>query len=214
MSKDISGLRVEYTSPGLDESEVRADPLAQFGAWFGEAVARDIPLANAMVLATADTGGRPAARYVLLKGYDAGGFVFYTSSLSRKGRELAENPRASLLFYWQVLHRQVRIEGCVERLSPDEADAYFASRPRASQISAWAADQSVEVPDRRYLHDRVAELNRRFGDGPVPRPEAWSGYRVRPQSLEFWQGQDNRLHGRILYRLDGAGAWNISRLAP
>ena len=212
--KDINGLRVEYTSPGLEERDLRDDPVAQFEAWFDEAVTAEIPLANAMVLATADADGAPAARYVLLKGYDADGFVFYTSSLSRKGGELARNPRAALLFYWQPLHRQVRVEGPVERLPAERADLYFRSRPRDSQISAWVADQSQPVPDRDYLQDRVAELDRRFGDDPVPRPEAWLGYRVKPESLEFWQGQDNRLHDRILYRRDGAGGWTLTRLAP
>lgn len=166
-----------------------------------------------MTLATADQEGNPDARIVLLKSFDDSGFVFYTNYQSRKGKELAEIPRACLLFYWSSLWRQVRIEGAVEKTSDAESDAYFQSRPVGSKLGAWASNQSEVVASREILEARFAELQQRFGDN-VPRPEHWGGYRVRPTAIEFWQGQENRLHDRLRYRLRGDGSWTIERLGP
>jgi len=214
MKRDIADLRVEYETAGLHERDIHGDPLVQFDRWFQEALAAGIDVPNAMVLATADGQGRPSARYVLLKEYDEGGFVFYTSSHSRKGRELAENPRAALVFYWSALHRQVHIEGGVTQLEPDKADGYFQSRPRGSQISAWVGTQSSIIESREKMEDKARALSREFASRPVPRPDNWLGYRVRPESIEFWQGRENRLHDRIRYQRNTTGSWITSRLVP
>jgi len=198
----------------LDESGVQQDPIRQFSAWYSQAIAHGIETPEVMVLATSDDEGKPTARCVLLKGHDEQGFVFYTHTISVKGRHLAANPRAALVFYWAGMHRQVRVEGTVEPVSGGEADAYFASRPYGSRISAWAAPQSSVVRDRGYLEQRFAEFDRKFRGGVVPRPDTWSGYRVRPESLEFWQGRESRLHDRIRYRRGPEGKWIIERLAP
>jgi pyridoxamine 5'-phosphate oxidase len=166
-----------------------------------------------MTLATAGTDGQPSARIVLLKSFDDRGFVFYTNYQSRKGQELAENPRASLLFYWPQLWRQVRIEGVVEKTSAAESEAYFQSRPLGSKLGAWASNQSQVVDQRETLEARFAELQMRFGED-IPRPEHWGGYRLKPNSIEFWQGRDNRLHDRLRYRLQESGVWLIERLGP
>ena len=211
---DISDLRLEYESIGLHEKDVDKDPVSQFGSWFQAALDRGIELANAMVLATADSKGRPTARYVLLKEYNNTGFVFYTNRLSRKGRDMEENPLAALVFYWKEMHRQVRIEGGVEQLPVEKADEYFKTRPRGSQISTWVAVQSDVIAGRENMKNKVTELTQRFLNRPVPRPESWAGYRVRPEVMEFWQGQENRLHDRIVYQREQSGKWIISRLAP
>ena len=166
-----------------------------------------------MALATTGTDGQPSARIVLLKSFDDRGFVFYTNYQSRKGQELSENPRASLLFYWPQLWRQVRIEGVVEKISPAESEAYFQSRPLGSKLGAWASNQSEVVDQRETLEARFAELQKRFGED-IPRPEHWGGYRLKPNSIEFWQGRDNRLHDRLRYRLQDNGSWLIERLGP
>ena len=210
---DLSAMRREYRHAALREDEVLADPIAQFGAWFEDAVGAGLEMPNAMVLATADRQGRPAARYVLMKGFDQEGFVFFTHSTSAKGAQLAENPRAALVFYWEAMHRQVRVEGDVAEVTGKEADEYFRTRPHGSRLSVWVAPQSSEVPGREFLERRYAELESRYPE-EVPRPKTWTGYRVRPTVIEFWQGRENRLHDRILYSREDGSGWKRVRLAP
>jgi pyridoxamine 5'-phosphate oxidase len=193
-----------------------ADPLREFQNWFDEAAGAGVPEPDAMILATATPDGMPSSRVVLLKGVDARGFRFFTHYESRKARELAANPNAALLFYWFPIHKQVRIEGKIEKLSAAESDEYFASRPRGSQLGAWASPQSQPIPDRANLETRVAELERKYAGKPVPRPPNWGGYRLVPERIEFWTRGENRLHDRLSYaRKGGAGAsWTVVRLAP
>lgn len=198
----------------LAEGGVDPDPLKQFGRWLSEAGAAGIRAPEAMALATAGADGAPSVRMVLLKGADERGFAFYSGYGSRKGRELQTNPRAALLFHWDVLGRQVRVEGPVERVDPAESDAYFASRPRASRLAAWAATQSERVRDRDALEEGVAAAAARFGDGAVERPAGWGGYRLRPERYEFWQHRDSRLHDRLAYEPRPGGGWTLVRLAP
>lgn len=208
----IASLRREYMGESLDEADVAADPFVQFQRWFDEALRAELPMPNAMTLATATAEGAPSARIVLLKGIDHDGFVFYTNYLSRKGRELANNPRAALLFHWTELEREVRIEGGVEKVSADESDEYFASRPLGSRHAAIASPQSEPVANRAALERKFAEVAARQGDA-AQRPAHWGGYRLRPAAVEFWQGRPNRLHDRLLYTLQ-AGHWTLGRLAP
>lgn len=214
MAADLSDFRPEYRNAALNEADLDPDPIRQFDQWFNLAVASGLELPNAMALATAGEDGRPTARYVLLKKYDAAGFVFYSHSASLKGRQMAENPRAALLFYWALQHRQIRIEGRVEPLPAEDADEYFESRPYGSRLSAWVAPQSSRVDSRHALEERMAELAAYYGEGAVPRPETWIGYRVWPELMEFWQGRENRLHDRILYVRESRTQWTMRRLAP
>jgi pyridoxamine 5'-phosphate oxidase len=200
--------------PYLAEDMLADDPLDQFGAWMADAVAAGVPEPTAMVLATVSASGRPRARTVLLKHYDSGGFTFYTNRTSRKGTDLAEVPRACLVFPWYPMHRQVIIEGSVSALSTEESEPYFHSRPRGSQLGAWASRQSSVIGSRAELEDRYAELERRWPEGTaVPMPDFWGGYRVAPEVVEFWQGRVNRMHDRFRYRRE-AGRWVVERLAP
>lgn len=190
------------------------DPIRRFREWLDLAVRHGFREPNAMALATGDAAGRPSVRMVLLKGVDDSGFVFFTNYESRKGRELAANPRASLAFYWDALERQVRIEGSVERVGADESDAYFASRPRGSRIAAAASPQSEPIPDRESLERRYRELDARFPGDTIPRPPHWGGYRLVPESIEFWEGRPDRMHDRTRYRREPGGDWRVDRLAP
>lgn len=214
MDRKVADLRNEYTRAGLDETDLRPDPLAQFRGWFEDALAAGLHEPNAMTLATATPDGKPSARVVLLKGFDERGFVFYTNYEGRKGEELARNPRAALVFYWGELERQVRIEGRASRVPERESDAYYASRPRGSRLGAWASEQSRPVESREVLESRLRALEREYEGREVPRPPFWGGYRVEPEAVEFWQGRQNRLHDRIVYRRRGAGGWEIERLQP
>jgi pyridoxamine 5'-phosphate oxidase len=208
----IADLRQEYLLAGLSEAHADPDPFAQFGRWFSDALGAGLPLPNAMTLATVTPEGAPDARVVLLKGVENGGFVFYTNYLSRKGGQLERNPAACLVFLWAPLERQVRIEGSVARVAPQDSDAYFASRPLGARLSAWASPQSERVPGREALERLLEQAERRWGTNPA-RPPHWGGYRVVPQRIEFWQGRENRLHDRLLYCRQ-AGHWTIERLAP
>jgi pyridoxamine 5'-phosphate oxidase len=210
----IPEMRKEYDVGSLSETDVDADPLRQFEKWFGQALAANLPDPNAMALATATPDGQPSARMVLLKTFDAAGFTFFTNYDSRKGRELTANPRAALLFFWPELHRQVRIEGTVERVSGAESDAYFRSRPLGSRLGALASSQSVVIASRQVLEERVRELAQRFPDGDVPRPPHWGGYRVCPVTIEFWQGRPDRLHDRLRYQRVQPDGWRLERLSP
>lgn len=209
---DIARLRTDYMKGALDEEHADPHPMRQFARWWDEATRSMLREANAMTLATASVDGTPSARTVLLKGYDDDGFVFYTNYDSRKGRELAANPRAALLFFWAELERQIRIEGTVERVAAAESDEYYRSRPLASRIGAWASPQSEPIPNKAWLMARAAEMGLRHGLNP-DRPPHWGGYRLRPVALEFWQGRPSRLHDRLLYSRADAG-WQRARLAP
>jgi pyridoxamine 5'-phosphate oxidase len=209
----LADLRREYASRALTEDEAHPDPIQQFSVWFGEALKSELLDVNAMTLATATRDGQPAARIVLLKGFDDTGFVFFTNYESDKARQLEQNPRASLLIFWAALERQVRITGTVTKTSTQESETYFQSRPFESQVGAWASAQSRTVADRAVLEKSYAELAAKYAGGPVPLPPFWGGYRVAPESIEFWQGRKSRLHDRLLYTRRG-GAWTRTRLAP
>jgi len=210
----LEKLRNDYAGELLDETAVDPNPFHQFSGWFGEAVSGGVHTPNAMTLATTTTEGTPSARIVLLKGLDNEEFVFYTNYMSRKANEMLANPRASLLFFWSELERQVRIDGMVRTASPEEADAYFATRPRASQIGAHASHQSMPVTNRKTLEDAFAEFEKKFEGIDVPRPAHWGGFRLRPALFEFWQGRPSRLHDRITYTREHSGNWTIARISP
>ena len=209
----LADLRQEYALRGLSEEDLQANPVEQFQTWFAQAIAAGLPEPNAMTLATTTPDGRPSARVVLLKALDERGFVFFTNYASRKGGELAANPYAALVFFWPELQRQVRIEGPVERVTAEESDGYFASRPLGSRIGAWASSQSQVIESREELERRAAELAAQYPDGEVPRPPHWGGLRVRHERVEFWQGRPSRLHDRLRYTKRQNG-WRIERLAP
>ena len=212
-SDNISILRRSYSLKELSKNSVSSDPIAQFSVWMKEAVSSDLHEPIAMTLATASKTGIPSARTVLLKGFDKRGFVFYTNYESSKAEELKENPMASLLIFWAELERQVRISGKVEKVSQQESEKYFSSRPRDSRLSAWASKQSSVIEDRETLEKKFKEMKERFEDKEIPLPPFWGGYRVIPHKIEFWQGRESRLHDRICYTLD-AGNWKIERLSP
>lgn len=210
----LRNLRKDYTLAGLVESDLDPNPIAQFRVWFAEAQAAKGIEPNAMTVATADSSGNPTARTVLLKGLDERGFIFYSNYQSSKGCQLAENPRAELLFYWPELERQVRVHGAVERLERAQSEEYFRSRPLGNQLGAAASPQSMVIPNREFLEKLYNAVAARYETEPVPLPDHWGGYRVLPEWIEFWQGRKSRLHDRLRYRRGADGAWIIERLAP
>lgn len=214
MGSDLAYRRGHKSDGKLNRSELPDGPFELFRRWFEDARRSEISEPNAMTLATSTADGKPSSRIVLLKDVDTRGFVFYTNLESRKAREILDNPRAVLTFWWPPLHRQVRIEGSVEAVSEEVADTYFTTRSRGSRLGAWASPQSQEIPNRKTLEDRFAEVEKRHSDDEIPRPPFWGGFRVVPEAIEFWQGRPNRLHDRFLYRRGVDGEWVISRLAP
>lgn len=212
-TKSVSKLRREYKLNKLTEETVHSDPVKQFESWFKQVLKLNLPESNAMVLATADRGGKPSARIVLMKGIDKRGILFFTNYDSRKGKELLQNPKASLLFFWTQLERQVRIEGKVRKVSRSESQKYFDSRPLDSRIAAWASHQSKEISGRDYLEVKFEEFKQKFSGKKIPVPDNWGGYLLVPEYFEFWQGRESRLHDRISYKKT-KGIWKIFRLAP
>jgi pyridoxamine 5'-phosphate oxidase len=210
---DLADFRKEYSDRGLSREELDANPVAQFSEWFSQATELKLHEPNAMTLATVDETGMPYQRTVLLKYFDGDGLVFFTNYSSRKAKQIAHNPRVSLLFPWITLERQVIIQGVAEKISTAESLKYFTSRPRESQIGAWVSNQSEVITSRKFLMQKLAEIGEKFGKGEIPLPSFWGGYRVRPEMIEFWQGGPARLHDRFLYRRDEA-AWKIERLSP
>jgi pyridoxamine 5'-phosphate oxidase len=214
MPSTIADIRKDYKLRSLLEKDVEANAIRQFDKWWQEAIHSEIDEVNAMTLATASADGIPAARIVLLKGYDERGFVFFTNYESFKGLQMAENPRACLVFFWKELERQVRITGLVEKVSAEESDIYFNSRPEGSRIGAWASPQSQVIESREWLEEREKAVSKDFTGKPLKRPDHWGGYRVKPINIEFWQGRPSRLHDRLLYTLQEENNWAIERLAP
>ncbi len=214
MTKDIANLRREYSGVELNELKLNPDPLKQFEIWMSEALNAEVPDPHAMVLSTVSAKGKPSARVVLLRGIQADGLTFYTNYRSRKAEEIRQNPFAAVVFFWHELDRQVRGEGRISKADETESDRYFASRPRPSQLAAWASDQSHILSGRDELERKFREIDSRFEGSPVPRPDHWGGYRIHMDCMEFWQGRPSRLHDRILYSLGPQGIWTIKRLAP
>ena len=225
MSNEIADIRKDYKLASLEESDVAANPIDQFTRWWNEAVASQIDEVNAMTLATVNAAGVPAARIVLLKGYNPNGFIFFTNYESDKGKNLAQNPRAALVFFWKELERQIRIEGTVQKVSAEESDRYFNSRPASSRIGAWASPQSAVIENRLVIEQNVERYSSIFANDSIERPDHWGGYIVKPRSIEFWQGRSSRLHDRIRYTIEASAYnaatdtrsdanWKIERLAP
>jgi len=212
--KDIQDIRSEYLSASLSEKDTHNDPIKQFEKWFNEALQAEVQEPTAMTLATATSDGRPSARIVLLKGFDNNGFVFYTNYLSRKGKEIAKNPLGAILFFWETLERQVRIEGVIEKVSREDSEKYFQTRPRASQLGAIASPQSQEIADRGILEKKYGEAEAEYTDKDILKPSYWGGYVLKPRLVEFWQGRESRLHDRILYKKIDNKNWKKVRLAP
>ena len=225
MSNEIADIRKDYKLASLEEADVAANPIDQFTRWWNEAVASQIDEVNAMTIATANAAGVPAARIVLLKGYNPNGFIFFTNYESDKGKNIAQNPHAALVFFWKELERQIRIEGTVEKVSAEESDRYFNSRPASSRIGAWASPQSAVIENRMVIEQNVERYSSIFANDSIERPDHWGGYIVKPTSIEFWQGRSSRLHDRIKYTLQNSAYnaatdtrtdlnWKIERLAP
>jgi pyridoxamine 5'-phosphate oxidase len=214
MAADIGQLRKEYSLHSLTETGVAALPLDQFTQWWNQAIQSDIEEVNAMALSTINKEGRPESRIVLLKGYSEKGFVFFTNYESNKGDQLQQHAHCSLLFFWKELERQVRINGRAEKISTQESDAYFNSRPEGSKIGAWASPQSQVVESQEWLHENFERIKARYNNNTISRPPHWGGFAVRPDSMEFWQGRPSRMHDRIRYSLQQDGGWKIERLAP
>jgi pyridoxamine 5'-phosphate oxidase len=214
MNVNPEAFRTAAMAHGLSEEDLNPDPVRQFQSWYEDAIAQDLPEPNAMSLATVAPDGQPYLRTVLLKLYDRQGFVFFTNYESRKSAQIGTNPRVALLFPWVALARQVQIVGTARRISTAESLRYFTTRPRGSQIGAWASPQSQVITSRSLLEQKVAEMQRHFADGAIPLPDFWGGYRVEPTELEFWQGRDCRLHDRFRYRRAAGGEWGVERLAP
>ncbi len=215
MNQDVADLRRDYHLQELSETDADPDPIAQFANWFETAIKAQVPDPNGMTLATVGLTGKPASRVVLLKGFDRQGFVFYTNYHSHKSQELEAHPWAALTFWWVALERQVRIEGRAEKISAAESDTYFHSRPRDSQLGAWASPQSEVIVDRQVLEQNLLDLEKKYaGQEFIPRPEHWGGWRIVPEAIEFWQGRSSRLHDRLLYQLQSDDTWLRSRLSP
>jgi len=210
----IADIRKDYMLKSFLETDAKADAIEQFSAWWQDAINSEIEEVNALTLCTANADGKPSGRIVLLKGYDAEGFVFFTNYNSNKGKELEANPQACLVFFWKELERQVRIDGTIKKISAAENDDYFFSRPVGSQVGAWASPQSTVIESRDIIEKNVGRYQKEFAISPISRPEHWGGYRVIPKSIEFWQGRPSRLHDRLQYTLQENGEWKIERLAP
>ena len=211
---NIADIRKDYSKKMLQETDVHADAIEQFKIWWTEAVDSAIDEVNAMTLATASAQGKPSARVVLLKGFNESGFIFFTNYHSQKASEIEENPRVSLVFFWKELERQVRIDGTIKKITAEDSDEYFYSRPVESRIGAWASPQSKVIASRKVIEENVVELEKSFAGKTIDRPPHWGGYIIKPAVIEFWQGRSSRLHDRLQYSLNEMGQWEIKRLAP
>jgi pyridoxamine 5'-phosphate oxidase len=210
----IADIRNDYMLKSFSETDAKGDAIEQFSAWWQDAINSEIPEVNALTLCTATAEGKPSGRIVLLKGYDVKGFVFFTNYSSKKGQELESNPQACLVFFWKELERQIRVEGMIEKVSAEESDAYFFSRPTGSQVGAWASPQSSVIESREVIEKNVEKYEKEFAVNSISRPGHWGGYRLVPKNIEFWQGRQSRLHDRLQYTLQESGLWKIERLAP